>query len=386
MMKAQGRQTRLPRRPWREIFSLSRLLGGKNHATAQAVQADSDEAPPSEIVVDGAPTFALAQHLSFTEGYPIPDWGAVQTWVSALESNELQGRAWTAVERAWLLHMREPLGKGFRLSQTNNALLLSSLQSNVAHATLDYMERTLQRVVKLLDGVAQIPPMGKDLLLVFDDDESYYRYVSCYYPDAGEFAFSGGMHINAGCSHYVTVKNDLRVIEPIIAHEMTHGCVGHLPLPAWLNEGLAVNIEHQLAGARSTHTPQQIRSKHLAFWGEEEMQEFWSGKSFLRTDDANLLSYDLARLIVQQMAKNWELFKRFVLAANHLDAGAAAARDHLGVDLGEFVCALLEREQPSAWAPNPSMWDMRQSEASSRDSQLFDYVSSPITRGHEGQV
>lgn len=339
------------------MFELSRLLGRKNHGDVQTSQANGDEAPPSEVVIDGASAFALAQHLALHEGYPLPDWEAVQAWVSALESSELQGRAWTAVERAWLLHMREALGTDFRLSQSDNALLLSSLEANVARATLDYMERTLQRVVKLLDGVARIPPMGKDLLLVFDDDESYYRYVSCYYPDAGEFAFSGGMHINAGCSHYVTVKNDLRVIEPIIAHEITHGCVGHLPLPAWLNEGLAVNIEQQLAGARSTHTPQQLRNKHMAFWGEREMQEFWSGKSFLRTDDGNLLSYDLARLIVEQIARNWEAFKRFVLAADGDDAGAAAARDHLGVDLGEFVCALLEREPSLAWVPNPSMWD-----------------------------
>ena len=32
-------------------------------------------------------------------------------------------------------------------------------------------------------------------------------------------------------------------------HEMTHGSVAHLPLPLWLNEGLAVNTERRLAGA-----------------------------------------------------------------------------------------------------------------------------------------
>jgi hypothetical protein len=253
--------------------------------------------------------------------------------------------------------MGAALGAAFRLNESSSAMLLSSLEPNVARATLDYMDRTLQRVIKLLDGIARMPSMGKDLLLVFDDDESYYRYVSCYYPEAGEFASSGGMHIDAGCSHYVTVKNDLRVIEPIIAHEMTHGCVGHLPLPAWLNEGLAVNVERRLAPTPPTHTPQQLRAKHLAFWGEQEMQEFWSGKSFLRADDGNLLSYDLARLIVEQMNQGWAPFKRFVLAADGVDAGAAAARQHLGIDLGEFVCALLERAPAASWAPDPGMWD-----------------------------
>lgn len=151
------------------------------------------------------------------------------------------------------------------------------------------------------------------------------------------------MHIDAGCSHYATVKNDLRLIEPIIAHEMTHGCLGHLRLPAWLNEGLAVNVEQRIAPTPSAHTPLQLHGKHAAFWGESEIQEFWAGKSFLRPDDGNLLSYALARLIVEQLSRDWEPFRRFVLAADSADAGAAAAKEHLGVDLGEFVCALLEK-------------------------------------------
>jgi hypothetical protein len=339
------------------MFKLLDLFTRKSCENDQPSPAHGGEAPPAEVAVDGAAPFHLARHITRHEGYPIVDWGAAQSWVGGLASIELQGRAWSAIERGWLLHFRERLGSHFRLGESRHAALLSSIETNVARATLDYMERTLQRVVKTLDGIAEVAPWGKDVLIVFDDDQSYYRYVSYYYPDAGEFAFSGGMHINAGCSHYVTVKNDLHVIEPVIAHEMTHGCVAHLPLPAWLNEGLAVNIEQRLVGARPTHTPQQLRNKHLAFWREREMQEFWSGKSFLRTDDGNLLSYDLARLIVEQMAKNWDPFKRFVLAADGVDAGAAAARDHLGVDLGAFVCVLLERESSSAWVPNPSVWD-----------------------------
>jgi hypothetical protein len=106
----------------------------------------------------------------------------------------------------------------------------------------------------------------------------------------------------------------------------------------------------------STHTPQQLRGKHLTFWGEQEVQEFWSGNSFLRTDDGNLLSYALARLIVEQMSREWDPFMRFVLAADGVDAGAAAAGEHLDVDLGEFVCALLEKAPSLVWAPDPSKW------------------------------
>jgi hypothetical protein len=209
----------------------------------------------------------------------------------------------------------------------------------------------------VLDGIAQVPDWGKDILVVFDDDDAYYRYVSHVYTSGGEFAASSGMYINAGCGHFATVKSDLRAIEPVIAHEMTHGCVGHLPIPAWLNEGLAVNTEQRLSptGAPAL-TPQQMHAKHRAFWGDAEIQEFWSGKSFLRTDDGNMLSYDLARILVSQFSTDWPSFRAFVLSANLADSAAVAAVEHLHLDLGAAVSAILEREPAHGWAPDPATW------------------------------
>jgi hypothetical protein len=338
------------------MFKLSHLLHRRGPLEAELIVPALDARLPTELAV-GVSAFSLSPHLAHCGGYPLLDWEAVGSWVDAFESDHLRHEAWNAAAHAWLLHMKTALGKTFELRASRHAMLLSSLDPNISRATLDYMERTLQRVVKVLDGIGLVPSLGRDLLLVFDDDESYYRYISCYYPDAGEFAFSGGMHIDSGCSHYVTVKNDLRLMEPIIAHEMTHGCLGHLPLPAWLNEGLAVNIEQRIAPTPSAFTPLQLHGKHRAFWGEREIQEFWSGKSFLRIDDGGLLSYALARLVVEQLSRDWELFKRFALAADGADAGAAAAKEHLGVDLGEFVCVLLEKVPSLAWAPDSSQWD-----------------------------
>ena len=117
-------------------------------------------------------------------------------------------------------------------------MLLSSLQLNMAEATVEFMTKTESRILRLLDGVARSADWGMNILVVFDDQDAYYRYVSHFYPESGEFALSGGMHINAGCGHFVTVKDDLHAIEPVIVHEMVHGLVSHLPIPAWLNEGV----------------------------------------------------------------------------------------------------------------------------------------------------
>jgi hypothetical protein len=244
------------------------------------------------------------------------------------------------------------LGENYALKESDQAIILSTLSNRTAQATLNYLERTNQRILSRLEGVAELPPWGKDILIVFDDDDTYYRYASRYYPEAGEFAFSSGMYISDGCGHYITQKADLQSIEPVIAHEATHGCLGHLPIPLWLNEGLAVTMENQLTGRKfNEYTPAQMRHKHLDFWGTEEVQQFGSGKSFARTDDGNLLSYDLARILVEQFSSDWVSFKSFVLAAHFDDAGQSAARKYLDIDLGAALCSLMEEPALASWSP-----------------------------------
>lgn len=310
---------------------------------------------PTEVVVDAAHIFPISPDILQGNAYPLFDWITIQKWIEALDP-EYQAQAWAQFEIAWLQHMRAALGSNYSLVGEGDAMLLSTLEPNVELATLGFINKTLQRIIRLLDGVAQKPEWGKDILVIFDDDESYYKYVSLYYPEEGEFARSGGMYINNGCGHFVTVKADLRAIEPVIAHELTHGCVGHLPLPTWLNEGLAVNTEHRLSPpAAPMFTPQQMHEKHMDFWGHAEIQEFWSGKSFFRSDDGNMLSYDLGRIMVDQLSGDWPRFIDFVKSVQFADAGAAALAAHFNMELGSLVCALLEREIDPAWSPDLSM-------------------------------
>jgi hypothetical protein len=335
------------------LKKLISILGGTNKITPdQSRSVLLDQAPPKEIMIEGHAPFPIAAHPSLHRGLPVIDWSAVRSWADSIASDELQVGAWTSAEHAWLLHFRDALGLQYRVRLSGTAALLSPLDKNVADATLEYMNRTLKRVVSVLNGVAEAAPWGLDLLIVFENEEQYYDYVSYYYPEDGEYAFSGGMYINDGCGHFVTVQADLRSIEPVIAHEMTHACLSHLPLPLWLDEGLAVNTEQRLAGrSAGNDTPQEMRHKHLSFWGEEEIQEFWSGKSFGRTDDGNRFSYDLARIIVAQFVRDWGQFRNFVLAADWRDAGAAAATEHLGISLGEIASRFLEQSDAAVWEP-----------------------------------
>jgi hypothetical protein len=320
--------------------------------------ADSPAPDAPRVIEAGSiPPFDLAAHLKAREGFPMLDWDAARRWIGGLGEPEQKAAAWAACERGWLLHLRDALGKGYRLDESRGAAIVSSLEARLAKSTLEFMERTLKRIVHVLDGVAHVPEWGKDILVVFDDNDVYYRYAAQFYPERGEFAFSSGMHISGGCSHFITTKSDLRTIEPVIAHEMTHACLDHLRLPLWLNEGLAVNTEHRLTGAGGPlYTPREMHLKHLAFWGEAEIQEFWSGDAFRRTDDGNMLSYDLGKLLVEHISNDWLRFRDFVLKAHSDDAGAAAAREHLGVSLGSLVTAMLDKQEGGDWEPRPQRW------------------------------
>lgn len=320
------------------------------------------EAAPLQLDAPGVPPLALQEHMGLVNGLPFMDWRAADAWIGGIADEVERQRATEQAQRAWLLHLREAFGDHFRLHETGQAWVLSSLDNRVAQATADYVARTRERVARVLGQLAGLAAQQRSIVLVMDNDEDYYAYVACYYPDTpteGEvFAFSGGMFVHAGCPHFIVKRADLTAVEPVIAHEMTHSALAHLHLPTWLDEGLAVNTEHRLTGTpRLIYTPHELQRMHERFWGDAEIQQFWSGRSFHRPDDGNLLSYELARILVQQLSRDWPSFERFVLAVSQDDAGARAAREVLGIELGASVAALMQQPQAIGWSPEPARWE-----------------------------
>jgi len=234
-------------------------------------------------------------------------------------------------------------------------LFRDPLEESRAEIVLDYVENTRKRILFLLDGIAEESEVGKVCVLLFATGDRYYEYVSHYYPPEGEFAQSGGMFIQEGYGHFVFVADDMSSMEPTIVHELTHCLVQHLPLPAWLNEGIAVNIEDRLfpPSAGRLHAAAELRQKHVEFWKGPTIQEFWSGKSWLRPGDANTLSYDLARQLVRLAAADLDAFRAFTNAADAADGAAAAARTHLGYPVARLAKAVLGR---GPWRPRPDTW------------------------------
>lgn len=340
-------------------------LIARNHAPLPASPPTRREAPPAEdgdaptapelLHLGGAQAFDVHTHLHAPDGIPLLDWQALDAWAHQATTPEGTTEAINQGRRAWLLHLRDALGDPMHLHESQDVYILSPLEGHVARAMAQYVTKTRQRIARVLDGVARFNPGEKSVLLVLESEELYYDYVAQFYPEGGEFAFSGGMFIHNGCPHFVVVQADLAAVEPVIAHELTHSALAWLHLPTWLDEGLAVNTEHRLTGARGpAQSPQAMHQRHQVFWNAERMQEFWSGDSFHRADEGNQLSYDLARIAVEQLARDWSAFSRFATTASRNDAGAEAAASALGIELGSYVGALVRASED--WTPRPATW------------------------------
>jgi hypothetical protein len=315
-------------------------------------------AAPLEIAsVAASAPFQIVDHLRGHEGLPILDWRAVEDWLSRMPSLEARSARKADCQRAWLLHLRDALGGPYELHESAQCFVLAPYTNRFAALTLAFVARTRERIAATLEGLAQERSADKEILIVFTDPDAYYRYISQVYPDDGEFSFSSGMFLHAGCPHFVTVHDEMHTVERVIAHEMTHASLAHLRIPLWLNEGIAVNTEDRLMGRLpKLFTPAEMREKHLAFWGEEEIQEFWSGKSFYRPDDGCMLSYDLAQILVEIFAPDWPRFRAFVQVADYQDSGDSAAREHLDLELGDAIASLFEQASSEGWQPHPEKW------------------------------
>ncbi len=316
------------------------------------------EAAPASIELAGAEPFEVAAHFFETTGAPILDFEALDQWADKAQSPEGARQARQRGRRAWLLHLRDWLGPHAELVETPDAWVVSGYSPGQARAVGDFVSTSRKRINQLLEGLARFPDEDWSTLIAFDNGEDYYRYVANYYPEEGEFAFSSGMFINAGSPHFVAVLNELWILEPVIAHELTHFALAHLSLPLWLDEGLAVNTEHRISTSQQHHTRTvELLGQHRDFWNDTTIQEFWTGKSFHRTDEGNALSYDLARAMVDLVGRDWSAFLRFATTASREDGGAAAARDALGLDLGELAAAAINAKRKGPWTPRPDAWE-----------------------------
>ena len=257
--------------------------------------------------------------------------------------------------------MAEALGPGCRVLESPRFLLLTTMPERAAGVFLDSCEAARRRILRFLDGIARDRrDGGKHVVLVFDDQDDYYDYASHFQREGGEYSMSSGMFIHAGYGHFVVWSSDMQTVEPVIAHELTHCLVAELPIPTWLNEGMAVNIErrmfpHLAHPDMQEYSPAEMQVRRERFWNAETIQAFWSGTLFEAAGEGNALAYDLATRITALAGHDYPAFRAFALQA-HRDDGGRSAEAILGHPLAHLVEAVLG---DGGWAPDPARWQGR---------------------------
>lgn len=291
------------------------------------------------------------------EGFPRPDWQAIGDWIAANVAKDQWFEAWHQASLIWVGRLKSRLQGVFEISQSKNFVLLAPTHADRHKKILQFLESTRRGVLTALEGIASDEGYGKHVVLVFQTLDEYYAYVAYFYPDCRDIGVSSGMFLHDGYMHFVTSSDDLMGLGPILAHELTHDCLAHLPLPPWLNEGLALSLENAVVGSAPFSLDRELVEQHREFWTAETIQEFWSGKSFHRGDDGAMLSYSLSQVLMLRIHGVVPVgsgqFCSFVLDSRYEDAGSAAAQKHLGLNLTALIEGFLG---PGDWTLKPHQW------------------------------
>lgn len=296
--------------------------------------------PPDESLAD------MDLGIEVVEGFSRPNWKAVRAFVKSQVLPEDRSEAWNYIVFRWLKELASDWGGSCRLFSSKRFFCLSDLDPATTRVLLDYAESTVAAIRSGLGKAAWSGFHGKHVLLFFADRDDYFAYISYYHAD-GTHMLSGGIFTRRGYAHIALPYGSTLTAQHVLAHELAHNLLCHLPIPLWLNEGLAVTIERQMT--RSPFSLDgDLADRHRNHWNKENIQSFWSGQSYDEPGDGSELSYSLGEILVALLAERGSAFAEFVRDADWRDGGQDAAVNLLGRGLEEVLTGFLG---PGEWRP-----------------------------------
>lgn len=295
----------------------------------------------------------LPQYLNTNNRLPHPNWELVYKHIDEHLSHLESDTFWVEVARQWLSKLSAALEGDYKNVESENFILLSAEGASYTSTFLKFLEHSRAQLLKALNGITSDHGYGKHVVIIVSDNDTYYDYISNYGPEAGTYGLSSGMYINYGYGHFIFPHQEIDQAMPIAAHEMTHALLTHLPIPTWLNEGLAMNMERLICNIPSPRLNRAMFEQHEEFWQETRIQEFWHGGSFSRPDVGQELSYHLAQILVNNLAENYDSFVSFANKANWQDGGENAIKEVFDISLGDMIYNFIGDGE---WSPQPGTW------------------------------
>jgi hypothetical protein len=299
-----------------------------------------------------SPTKQLGLRLDAIEGalqddqkFPRPQWKIIHAWIKQHVAADDLPSAWEELAFDWLTAVTNRLGGNYSVNRSRNFLLLTSRKPHAIRSILETSEVATQHLVRWLGPIAEKRGHGPHVVMDFATVEQYYDYISYFYPANSETAGSSGVFLGRGYQHIAIPPSNW--MQDTLIHELTHNRLVHLPLPLWLEEGIAVTMERKIGGRKGGTLDRELQRKHHQYWSSETIPAFWNGRSFKNPDgEISHLSYSLAEILVDLMVQEFPNFMEFVGRANGKDAGQAAAKEVFDVTLNDIASAFLG---PGEW-------------------------------------
>ncbi len=306
------------------------------------------------------------------EGYPRIDWPIVRQAAAHFENHPALDQIWTELGAQWLDLLRQHLGQRYQIFESEHVLLLSAQPSDEAQRFLEVADAAYARLQDLIAPSEEALGWGKHVIFMPMGIDAYYDYVSFYHPDEdSNRGASAGMHIGRGYKHTVICGHTTGAYLRTMAHELAHNMVSHLPLPLWLNEGLAQRAEDMIGEFRGPLIGRRGARLQARYWSWFGLDRFWSGTSFFRRSSQRL-SYQLANILFRNLIDHRsrrQNVRAFLATAHRRDAGQAACLECFGCPLSVLVEEFLGEGD---WDPHVDTMnsESRSSESSGRPRNL----------------
>ncbi len=285
-------------------------------------------------------------------GLPRPEWDLIGGWIDEHVPEAEQGDAYTQVAKEWLDRLGGAFPEDYRIVETEDFLVLTAQSERDTDLLLAFATTNRARVAEILEDVTVRDVSGKDVLLVIETEEDYYRYASHFYPEEGEFGASNGMYVADGYGHFLLWNHDLADMQANLAYQLAHAWLETLPIPEWLDRGLCLTLESELVGRDQLWMDDELKEAHLEAWNEESIQGLWTGGIFYLSEEWAALSDGLAEILVRFLLEDKDRFQAFLKSAVYEDGGEAAALAVYERGLGTFVEPFLGDGE---WTPDPEV-------------------------------
>jgi hypothetical protein len=284
-------------------------------------------------------------------GIPRPNWTLFDNWITTEADAEAFDEAWDAMVENWLHRIARALGPQYSVGKSDHFLMLTPHSENERKHMLIASEHAHDRVTRDLQELCMFH-YGRVLSLRFIDPDHYARFIAHHEPVTGDEPGSAGVFLSEGFPHLACYSRSFEEFRKTVAHELSHFYVAHLPLPRWVNEGVAMTME---SDGGNIHLPRgKAADEHFEYWTPDTIQNFWYGDSWREGHEAFALSYQLAAVIFDiirsELHPSAETRRAFIRDAHRNDAGVASIREHLRVDLGEVAGVFLGSGD---WSPRP---------------------------------